>query len=604
MKHFSTRLFTLAAALLLCFALLPQRAEAASSGMSGSSSLRAGDQVTVTFSVSGSGILAIECNLSYDSSKLDLLGATNLLGGSWDVQQNGSKYLIRDTSVSKPISGTSSVLSFTFRVKSGVSAGSTVSAQMSNVVVSDGESDYSAGSASWSAKIQAPLSNNANLSSLTCSNVSLGFNGGTEYSVTVPYEVTSLDLDWSVAHSGARASVSGNSLSVGSNTVTITVTAENGATKRYYIYVTRQEDPNYVPSSDATLSGLTPSTGTLSPAFREDVLDYVVYVPYEVESIQLSGTAKDAKAKSVQQLGAATLQEGTNEVILRCTAEDGTTKDYKVQVIRMPAYAGVLPEIISPDAEPVEPEPQEPEEASFTIPMAVSLPYVGDVPIYYLAGAALFVLLALIWFLAWAIGRQGGRRQAVRQMAALSAPAEKEPLLDRLAAAESADQLTETKQDSLPQAPEKAESDPEVLSVPSDSPAPEAAPEAETPAAEDGTPAEEETAPETAENPAAADENSQEISPDSQAEAPADTQDTPEGKDASEVKDTPEAKDASEVKDTPETKDVSEAKDTPEAKDASNADAAAPAESAEETEEDRIAQTMSLDQLLDDIRNM
>lgn len=571
MKRFSTRLFTLAAALLLCFALLPQRAEAASSGMSGSSSLRAGDQVTVTFSVSGGGILAIECNLSYDSSKLELLGSKNLLGGSWDVQQNGSKYLIRDTSVSKPISGTSSVLSFTFRVKSSVSAGSTVSAQMSNVVVSDGESDYSAGSASWSAKIQAPLSNNANLSSLTCSNVALGFDGGTEYSITVPYEVTSLDLDWSVAHSGARASVSGNSLSVGSNTVTITVTAENGATKRYYIYVTRQEDPNYVPSSDATLSSLAPSTGTLSPAFREDVLDYVVYVPYEVESIQLSGTAKDAKAKSVQQLGAATLQEGTNEVILRCTAEDDTTKDYKVQVIRMPAYAGVLPEIIPPEGKPVEPEPEEPEEASFAIPMAVTLPYVGDVPIYYLAGAALFVLLALIWFLAWAIGRQGGRRQAVRQMSLMSAT-EKAPLLDRLAAAESADQLTAAKQDSLPQAPEKAEPEQEVQPAPDQTPAPEAAPEvapeAETPAAEDAVPAEEESAPETVENPAAADENSQEISPDSQPEAPAD------------------------------------AADTPEAKEPSAADAAAPKESAEETEEDKIAQTMSLDQLLDDIRNM
>ena len=569
MKRFSTRLFTLAAALLLCFALLPQRAEAASSGMSGSSSLRAGDQVTVTFSVNGSGILGIDSTLSYDSSKLELLGYNKLLGGGWTCVDGGGKYVMNDTTQSSPINGTKSVLSLTFRVKSGVSAGSTVSASMSSVLT-DGSNEYTV-SASWSAKILAPLSNNANLSSLTCSNVALGFNGGTEYSITVPYEVTSLDLDWSVAHSGARASVSGNSLSVGSNTVTITVTAENGATKRYYIYVTRQEDPNYVPSSDATLSGLTPSTGTLSPAFREDVLDYVVYVPYEVDSIQLSGTGKNAKAKSVQQLGAATLQEGTNEVILRCTAEDGTTKDYKVQVIRMPAYAGVLPEIIPPEGKPAEPEPEEPEEASFAIPMAVTLPYVGDVPIYYLAGAALFVLLALIWFLAWAIGRQGGRRQAVRQMSLMSAT-EKAPLLDRLAAAESADQLTAAKQDSLPQAPEKAEPEQEVQPAPDQTPAPEAAPEvapeAETPAAEDAVPAEEESVPETAENPAAADENSQEISPDSQPETPAD------------------------------------AEDTPEAKEPSVADAAAPKESAEETEEDKIAQTMSLDQLLDDIRNM
>lgn len=261
---------------------------------------------------------------------------------------NGSRIVGYDSEQSNPINGSKQVMAFTFRVKSGASAGSSLSAAVSGVSVSyirssDGNAvtPLTPGSARWSASVSAPLSANANLAALSCANAELSptFSAGTtQYSVTVPYDVTSLRLSASAEDGGAKVSTSGNDLSVGANTVTITVTAPSGAVKRYTISVIRQPDPNYTASTDAALSALTASYGEISPAFTSDVTDYVLYVPHETEHITLSGTARDGKA--VQVTGAdAALDEGENVLTVTCTAEDGVTvMTYTVHVWRMPAY--------------------------------------------------------------------------------------------------------------------------------------------------------------------------------------------------------------------------------------------------------------------------
>ena len=332
--------------LLAAALLLPRQAEAAGASFSGSTSLRAGDRVTVTFSISGSNIVAIQGSLSYDSN-LELTGTSQLVSSPWAMDMNGSTVVLYDNSLSHPINN-SSVFSVTFRVKSGVAAGTAVSASVNNITVSDGSSDSSLGSASWSATIAAPLSSNAKLSSLSCGSGTLSpsFSADTtSYSVTVPYSVTSLSLNYATQDGGAKVSVSGNSLSVGSNTVTLTVTAANGNTKNYTIRATRQQNPDYKPSSNAQLSSLSLSAGSLSPAFSSDVKEYVVYLPYETEHFELGGVAQDSKARSVTG-SSADLEPGDNELNVVCVAEDGTTKEeYTVHVYRMPAFEGLLPEI-------------------------------------------------------------------------------------------------------------------------------------------------------------------------------------------------------------------------------------------------------------------
>lgn len=72
-KRISSVLAGLLAALLL-WGLAPVTAEAAGASFSGSGSVRAGDSVTVTFTVSGSNIQGITAVLHYDSSALTLTG--------------------------------------------------------------------------------------------------------------------------------------------------------------------------------------------------------------------------------------------------------------------------------------------------------------------------------------------------------------------------------------------------------------------------------------------------------------------------------------------------------------------------------------------------
>ena len=402
MKRISKLLITLS----LCLVMLwPQVAEAApSASLDGTSSIQAGSDVTLTLKVDGSNIMGVEATLNYDSSVLEYRSYSTSLSG-WDVVPNGSKFVMYG--VSNPINASTSVVSVTFRVKSGLSAGTALSASFSNIVVSDGSNDNMVSAASWSGKVGAAPSNNCAISSLTCSNATLSpefSSSNTAYTATVPYDVTELKLNWRTADSGARVSVSGNSLVVGENTVTVTCTAPSGAQKYYVITVTRQQDPNYKPSNVALLSALTLDAGPLSPAFSGAVTDYVAYVPFETKSATLTGVAKDEKALQVTEATRQLINEGETVLSVTCTAEDGVTKKtYTVHVYRMPKYEGIIPtmEIIDPNAEP--------EIPSFTVPMVVTLPLLGEVSTLIVAVVAAVLVIVLLFLLGFLIGRSGRR---------------------------------------------------------------------------------------------------------------------------------------------------------------------------------------------------
>ena len=389
---------------LVIAALLPQRAEAASASLGGSNTVQAGSTVKLTLSVSGSNIMGVDATLDYDSSVLEFTNYDNQLSG-WTMVNDGMKFVLYGVD---PISS-SSVLSVTFRVKSGLAAGTALSASFKNITVSDGAADTTLSPASWSGKVDAPLSSNCDLSSLSCSNATLSpsfSKSTTYYTATVPYAVESLNLSYKAADGSAKVSVSGNSLVVGSNTVTVTCTAATGAKKTYTISVTRQQDPNYKPSTDAMLKELTLDVGTLSPTFSGAVTDYVAYVPYETKSAKLTGVAKDEKALRVTEASAQLAQEGDTVMTVTCTAEDGTTsKTYTVHVYRMPKYEGIIPtmEIIDPNIPP--------EPPTYSIPMTVTMPLVGEMATTtaLIIGAALLVIiLLLVGFLLGRIGHNGG----------------------------------------------------------------------------------------------------------------------------------------------------------------------------------------------------
>ena len=569
-KNISSALAGFLAALLL-WCLLPVTAEAAGASFSGSGSVRAGDSVTVTFSVSGSNIQGITAVLHYDSSTLTLTGTRQLIGDTWSVDMSGGNLLAYDQSLNNPISGSSAVLAVTFRVKSGVAAGTKVSATITDIMTSDGNSDQNLNDASWSASVASPPSGNANLSGLSCGSYALSpsFSAGTtEYSVTVPYDVSRLPLDYSAADGGANVSVSGNQLSVGVNTVVLTVTAANGATRRYTISVTRQPDPTATLSSDADLADLTPSEGKLTPAFAPNITEYAVYVPYETTKLSLSATAKDSKALGVTQPDAA-LKQGDNVLTVTCTAEDGTTRDYTVHVVRMPAFAGTLPQIGQP--EPEEPAPEEPQtqpgpfRALWTAMCApVDLPLNRWLPMYAILAAGLVILLVLLFFMGRAVGISRSRRRILDRLARMEQPEpqESQPEPEH----EPTAQPEESAQEPAPAASAQLEApEPEIPPEPSELPE---VPEPAQPEAPDPAPAESEPAPVEPETPALEAESA-----------------------APEEPETPALEAESAAPEEPETP-------------APEAESAAPEEPETPESEEKTLDRESLDALLEEIRNM
>lgn len=329
-------------AMMLCMSFTASAAGSAS--LSGPSTVRAGDTITVTF-YAGGGIYGGSGSVSYDSSVLTLQGYSATKGGTWAVEFSGNNFVFYDNSMANPIEGSSSIFKATFKVSSSAEPGSTISVTASGVTLSDGDSDTGVGSRSYSATIAAPLSDNCNLSSMTVSGATISpdFSPSvTSYSASVPFTTSSISVSANAEHSAAKVSISNPGLTAGGTTnVRVTVTAENGATKTYTISVKREQDPNYVESSNNDLGSLSVEGYTLSPAFRADVTQYYVWLPYEAESVSISASAADGKASS--SVGASdNLTPGVgNDVPVTVTAEDGSQKVYTVTVVRAPAHENV-----------------------------------------------------------------------------------------------------------------------------------------------------------------------------------------------------------------------------------------------------------------------
>ena len=105
-------------------------------------------------------------------------------------------------------------------------------------------------------------------------------------------------------------------------------------------------------SSVATISGLTISSGTLSPPFATTTNSYTTWVPNATTSVTATPTVTDATATikvngttvaSGAASGSITLAVGTNTITTVVTAQDGTsTKTYTVTVTRDNAYSNWL----------------------------------------------------------------------------------------------------------------------------------------------------------------------------------------------------------------------------------------------------------------------
>ena len=136
-------------------------------------------------------------------------------------------------------------------------------------------------------------------------------------------------------------------LEVGENVIQVKLTAEDGTTtKTYRVTVTRAAQSN----TDATLSALMLSKGTLSPSFASDVTDYTASVGDSVSRIAVTAAKSDSAAEiayldgddfeladldTVADGHQVDLVVGANTIKVQVTAGDGaTTKTYAMTVTR------------------------------------------------------------------------------------------------------------------------------------------------------------------------------------------------------------------------------------------------------------------------------
>ena len=363
------KIIALALALILCLSILSVTAFAAgeSASLTGPGTVRAGDTITLTLNLSGNGLFGASGTLSYDAGQLTLVGTNQAIGNGWAVEFNGNNFVAYDNNLASPINGAAALLTVTFRVNN-VNPGTSITVSYHSVTASDGSADANIGTVSYSATVVPPLSGESHLTAMTVSNaeISPAFDSNvTNYTASVPFSVEKLEINATPADK-ARVSVYSPNLTPGGTTnVTVTVTAENGATKVYTIAVTREQDPNYVASSNNDLSDITVEGFLLSPVFDPAVTNYVIWLPYETESVTIGGTATDGKA-SVRVEGGESLVPGADNVVkLIVTAENGTEKIYTVIAKRGPAHDGsTVPAPTEPETEPTTQPTTAPTEPS------------------------------------------------------------------------------------------------------------------------------------------------------------------------------------------------------------------------------------------------
>lgn len=189
------------------------------------------------------------------------------------------------------------------------------------------------------------LSSNAYLAALSLSGIPIqpGFNEGIfTYTASVPHETTAVTLYAQTADPKASYGITGNPscLSVGDNPITLTVTAEAGNQKVYQLTINRAAPAL---STDASLANLSVSSGSLLPAFSNQIISYSLDVPYETASLSITATAAHPAAtltlNGVPQTSgtpsnALPLNIASTVIHIVVTAEAGNTRTYTLTVNR------------------------------------------------------------------------------------------------------------------------------------------------------------------------------------------------------------------------------------------------------------------------------
>lgn len=299
------------------------------------STANVGDTVTVT--VTGSGVTG--------SVNLSVSGNATLSQSTVWVENNSSSVNlkvngegnIRVTATAADMADSTTAAAYT-----GSTGGTiTVSSNSSSTGNTSGESNTNTQTPSQPTtnSNNTTKSSNANLSNFGIKpNDFSGFTPSkTEYTTTVPNDVTSVEVYASKAQSGQKITGTGKKeLQEGANTFKVVVTAEDGKTQKTYTLTVNRETANTeeTPTEEKPEDGATEASEgfglanleiegvKLSPTFSTDVFEYIAKYTGDESQLNIKTTPTE-EGTNVEITGNENLVDGENVITILVTDSSG-----------------------------------------------------------------------------------------------------------------------------------------------------------------------------------------------------------------------------------------------------------------------------------------
>ncbi len=169
-------------------------------------------------------------------------------------------------------------------------------------------------------------SSNAYLKSLSVSSANLDFSRNVlVYNVTVPYDVTKVEVLAEAEDSKAKVIVNNPDLVVGENSIIVTVIAENNFSTQYVVKVIRKDENTSVPSSGDNNNITSIDILGHDFEFKSDKTEYEIDIKDEF-ALVFEITLEDENARSVIE-GNENLKDGS-VIKVTSVSENGSKKEY------------------------------------------------------------------------------------------------------------------------------------------------------------------------------------------------------------------------------------------------------------------------------------
>lgn len=340
-KSVLNKIVFILASVMFILVLITIKSEAASISISTSkSSVSPGGTFTVTVSVSG-GAGKVSTTVSNGSGgKTEFLdngsysftctagssgSVTIKASGSiadYDTETESTKSATKTVTIVKPSTNTG-----------GTSGGGSTSSGNSSSGGSSSGNTSTKKPTTTTPKEEKPKSTDNTLSTLSIEEgaITPEFNKDVrEYSITIPYEVTEVNVTATPNDSKASVAVEGDKdLKEGENTVTVKVTAEDGSESKYLIRVTRARIPlalnSLIVKYQNQEGGLVEIP--LNPAFTFNTLEYTIQdLEYWVEKLSIEAVA-NIEGATIDIQGADTLQTGENIITITLKISEENTSE-------------------------------------------------------------------------------------------------------------------------------------------------------------------------------------------------------------------------------------------------------------------------------------